>query len=150
MPEWKDTVNLPRTGFPMKANLQTAEPEALARWEAMDLYGTIRDQRRGAPRFVLHDGPPYANGHIHMGHALNKILKDIVVKSKTMMGFDSPYVPGWDCHGLPIEHAVDKEIGSSKRKEMAPADFRRACREFAEKFVSIQRQDFIRLGVFGD
>ena len=104
MPEWKDTVNLPRTGFPMKANLQTAEPEALARWEAMDLYG--RSSRRGAagaPKFVLHDGPPYANGQIHLGTALNKILKDFVVKSRTMAGFDAPYVPGCDCHGLPIE-----------------------------------------------
>ena len=103
MPEWKDTVNLPRTGFPMKANLQTAEPEALARWEAMDLYGQIREKRRGAPKFVLHDGPPYANGQIHLGTALNKILKDLVVKSTTMAGFDAPYVPGYDCHGLPIE-----------------------------------------------
>ena len=115
MPEWKDTVNLPRTAFPMKANLQTAEPEALARWEAMDLYGQIRAKRRGAPKFVLHDGPPYANGQIHLGTALNKILKDLVVKSRTMAGFDSPYVPGYDCHGLPIELQVDRELGPKKR-----------------------------------
>src|SRR6476659_9162770 len=149
MPEWKDTVNLPRTGFPMKANLQTAEPEAIARWDGMNLYGRIREKRKGAPQFVLHDGPPYANGHIHLGHALNKILKDIVVKSKTMAGFDAPYIPGWDCHGLPIEHAVDKKLGS-KKKEMSEADFRRACRAFADENIDLQRDDFIRLGVLGD
>src|SRR6478736_4533511 len=149
MPEWKDTVNLPRTGFPMKANLQTAEPEALARWEAMDLYGTIRDQRRGAPRFVLHDGPPYANGHIHLGHALNKILKDLVVKSKTMAGFDSPYVPGYDCHGLPIELKVDRELGPKKR-DMSIADVRRACRASADRFIGIMTEEFKRLLVFGE
>ncbi len=121
MPEWKDTVNLPRTGFPMKANLQTAEPEALARWEAMDLYGQIRAGARGAPKFVLHDGPPYANGHIHLGTALNKILKDLVIKSKSMAGFDVPYIPGYDCHGLPIELKVDRELGPKKR-EMSVAD----------------------------
>src|SRR6476620_2187227 len=149
MPEWKDTVNLPRRGFPMKANLQTAEPEALARWEAMDLYGTIRDQRRGAPRFVLHDGPPYANGHIHLGHALNKILKDLVVKSKTMAGFDSPYVPGYDCHGLPIELKVDRELGPQKR-DMSIADVRRACRASADRFIGIMTGEFKRLLVFGE
>ncbi len=115
MPEWKETVNLPRTGFPMKANLQTAEPEAIARWEAMDLYGRIRAKRSGAPKFVLHDGPPYANGQIHLGTALNKILKDIVIKSRTMAGFDVPYKPGYDCHGLPIELKVDRELGPKKR-----------------------------------
>src|SRR3954468_24396443 len=107
MAEWKETVNLPRTDFPMKASLPTSEPETLARWADMNLYGQIREKRRGAAKFVLHDGPPYANGHIHLGHALNKILKDIVVKSKTMSGFDAPYVPGYDCHGLPIELKVD-------------------------------------------
>ena len=130
MPEWKDTVNLPRTDFPMKANLPTSEPEALERWAAMDLYGKIREQRRGARKFVLHDGPPYANGQIHLGTALNKILKDFVVKSRTMAGFDSPYVPGYDCHGLPIELKVDRELGAGKR-DMSPADFRRACRGYA-------------------
>jgi isoleucyl-tRNA synthetase len=106
MPEWKDTVNLPRTGFPMKANLQTAEPEAIARWEAMDLYGQIRAARTGAPRFIFHDGPPYANGRIHLGTALNKILKDLVIKSKSMAGFDVPYIPGYDFHVLQIELIV--------------------------------------------
>ena len=148
--DYKKTLNLPQTSFSMKGNLPQNEPKRLEQWRLIDLYKLIREKSEGRPKSVLHDGPPYANGHIHMGHALNKILKDIVVKSKTMMGYDSPYVPGWDCHGLPIEHAVDKEIGSGKRKEMSPADFRRACRTFAEKFVSIQRQDFIRLGVFGD
>jgi len=147
--DYKKTLNLPQTSFSMKANLPQNEPKRLEQWRLIDLYKLIREKSEGRPKSVLHDGPPYANGHIHMGHALNKILKDIVVKSKTMMGFDSPYVPGWDCHGLPIEHAVDKELGS-KKKEMSSADFRRACRTFAEKFVSIQRQDFIRLGVFGD
>ena len=149
MPEWKDTVNLPRTGFPMKANLQTAEPEALTRWEAMNLYGQIRDKRRGAPKFVLHDGPPYANGQIHLGHTLNKTLKDIIVKSKTMAGFDAPYVPGYDCHGLPIELKVDRELGSKKR-EMSAADIRRACRAYAERFIGVMTGEFKRLMVFGE
>jgi len=149
MPEWKDTVNLPRTGFPMKANLQTAEPEAIARWDAMNLYGQIREQRRGAPTFVLHDGPPYANGQIHLGTALNKILKDLVVKSKTMAGFDAPYVPGYDCHGLPIELKVDRELGPKKR-EMSRADIRRACRAYAERFIGVMTDEFQRLGVLGD
>ncbi len=148
MSDWKDTLNLPRTDFPMKANLQTAEPEALARWEAMDLYGKVRARRRGAPKFVLHDGPPYANGQIHLGHALNKILKDFVVKSNTIAGFDSPYVPGYDCHGLPIELKVDRELGNKKR-EMSVAEFRRACRAYAERFVSTMTDEFKRLGVFG-
>ena len=149
MPEWKDTVNLPRTGFPMKANLQTAEPEAIARWEAMDLYGQIRAARRGAPKFVLHDGPPYASGHIHVGHALDKILKDFVVKSRTMNGFDSPYVPGYDCHGLPIELKVDRELGPKKR-DLSIADIRRACREYAGRFIGVMTAEFKRLMVFGD
>jgi isoleucyl-tRNA synthetase len=147
--DYKKTLNLPQTSFSMKANLPQNEPKRLEQWRLIDLYKLIREKSEGRPKSILHDGPPYANGHIHMGHALNKILKDIVVKSKTMMGYDSPYVPGWDCHGLPIEHAVDKELGSQK-KQLSPADFRRACREFADKFVSIQRHDFIRLGVFGD
>src|SRR5213078_4688146 len=127
MPEWKDTVNLPHTDFPMKANLPTSEPETLARWKAMNLYGKIRARRAGAPKYVLHDGPPYANGRIHIGHALNKILKDFVVKSRTMAGMDAPYVPGWDCHGLPIELNVDRELGQ-KKKALSVADFRRECR----------------------
>ena len=149
MAEWKDTLNLPRTDFPMKANLQTAEPQALARWEAMGLYDRIREARAGRPKLVLHDGPPYANGQIHLGTALNKILKDFVVKSRTMAGFDSPYVPGYDCHGLPIELKVDRELGPKKR-EMSVADFRRACRAYAERFIGVMTSEFKRLGIFGD
>lgn len=148
MAEWKDTCNLPRTAFSMKANLQTTEPEAIARWEAMDLYGQIRAARKGAPVYLLHDGPPYANGEIHIGTALNKVLKDLVVKSHNMAGFDAPYLPGWDCHGLPIELKVDRELGPKKR-QMSTADFRRACRAYAEKYVDIQRRDFKRLGIIG-
>ncbi|HEX7832449.1 MAG TPA: isoleucine--tRNA ligase [Thermoanaerobaculia bacterium] len=147
--DYKKTLNLPQTAFAMKANLPQNEPKRLDHWRAIDLYRLIREKSAGRPKFVLHDGPPYANGRIHIGHALNKTLKDIVVKSRTMLGFDSPYVPGWDCHGLPIEHAVDKELGSKKR-EMSAAEIRRACRQFASKFVDLQREDFIRLAVFGD
>ena len=149
MPEWKDTVNLPRTGFPMKANLQTAEPEAIARWDAMDLYGRIREKRRGAPKFVFHDGPPYANAQIHLGTALNKILKDIVIKSRTMAGLDVPYTPGYDCHGLPIELKVDRELGPKKR-QMSVVDIRRACREYAGRYIDVMTAEFKRLMVFGD
>src|SRR6187455_3706926 len=149
MPEWKDTVNLPRTDFPMKASLPATEPETLARWAAMDLYGKIRARRSGAPKFVLHDGPPYANGNIHMGTALNKILKELVVKSRSMAGYDAPYVPGYDCHGLPIELQVDRELGPKKR-EMSTADFRRACRAYAERFIGVMTEEFKRVGVFGD
>jgi isoleucyl-tRNA synthetase len=148
MADWKDTCNLPRTAFSMKANLQTTEPETVARWDAMDLYGKIRAARKGATKYLLHDGPPYANGEIHMGHALNKILKDLVVKSHNMLGFDAPYIPGWDCHGLPIELKVDRELGPKKR-QMSTADFRRACRAYAEKYVDVQRRDFKRLGILG-
>src|SRR5687767_12387639 len=147
--DYKKTLNLPQTSFAMKANLPQNEPKRLDAWRSQNLYALIRQKSAGKPKFVLHDGPPYANGRIHIGHALNKILKDLVVKSKTMAGFDSPYVPGWDCHGLPIEHAVDKELGS-KKKTMSPVDFRRACRAFASKYINIQREDFVRLGVFGD
>ena len=149
MADWKDTLNLPRTDFPMKANLQTAEPQALARWEEMGLYDRIREARAGRPKFVLHDGPPYANGQIHLGTALNKILKDFVVKSHTMAGFDSPYVPGYDCHGLPIELKVDRELGPKKR-QMSVADFRRACRAYAGRFIGVMTTEFQRLGIFGD
>jgi len=147
--DYKKTLNLPQTTFAMKANLPQNEPKRLEQWREIDLYRLIREKSEGRPKFVLHDGPPYANGRIHVGHALNKILKDIVVKSKTMAGFDSPYVPGWDCHGLPIEFAVEKELGS-KKKEMSAGDIRRACREFAARYLDIQREDFIRLGVLGD
>ena len=148
MADWKSTLNLPRTAFPMKARLQQAEPAAIARWDDMGLVEQIRARRAGAPKCVLHDGPPYANGRIHIGTALNKILKDFVVRSKTMAGFDSPYVPGWDCHGLPIELRLDRELGAKKR-DMSTADFRRACREYAAKYVDLQREGFKRLGVQG-
>jgi isoleucyl-tRNA synthetase len=149
MPEWKDTCNLPRTAFSMKANLQAAEPEAIARWQQIDLYGQLRRARSGAEKFVLHDGPPYANGEIHIGTALNKVLKDFVVKSRSMAGLDAPYVPGWDCHGLPIELKVDRQLGPKKR-QMSVADFRRECQAYAAKYVGIMREDFKRLGVFGE
>src|SRR5438045_1071055 len=149
MPEWKDTVNLPRTEFPMKANLQTSEPETLARWQAMDLYGKIRASRAGAPKFVLHDGPPYANGNIHMGTALNKILKELVVKSRSMAGFDAPYEPGYDCHGLPIELQVDRELGAKKR-DLSVAEFCRACRAYAQRFIAAMTAQFERLGILGN
>jgi isoleucyl-tRNA synthetase len=149
MRDWKETLNLPRTDFPMKANLPVTEPATIARWDETGLYARIREARRGRPRFVLHDGPPYANGQIHIGTALNKILKDLVVKSRSMAGFDSPYVPGWDCHGLPIELNVEKELGATA-KDRSPVEFRRACRAYAERFVASQRDDFKRLGVLGD
>ncbi|HET9263465.1 MAG TPA: isoleucine--tRNA ligase [Vicinamibacterales bacterium] len=149
MADWKDTLNLPRTDFPMKANLQAAEPQALARWRKMGLYGQICKAREGRPKFILHDGPPYANGQIHIGTAMNKVLKDLVVKSRSMMGFDAPYVLGYDCHGLPIELKVDRELGPKKR-EMSVADFRRACRGYATKFIDVMSEEFQRLFVFGD
>jgi isoleucyl-tRNA synthetase len=149
MSDWKDTLNLPRTDFPMKANLQTAEPQALARWQEIGLYERIREHRAGRPKFVLHDGPPYANGRIHLGTAMNKILKDLVVKSRTMLGYDAPYVLGYDCHGLPIELKVDRELGPKKR-DMSVADFRRACRDYATRFIDVMNLEFQRLGVFGD
>src|SRR5205809_1738668 len=148
MPEWKDTVNLPRTAFPMKANMPASEPRTRAGWRDMDLYARIRAARAGRPKFVLHDGPPYANGNIHMGTALNKILKELVVKSKSMAGFDAPYVVGYDCHGLPIELQVDRELGPSKR-QMSVADFCRACRAYAERFVGTMSEQFQRLGILG-
>ena len=149
MTDYKNTINLPQTDFPMKADLAQREPKQLERWAAQDIYGAIRAAAKGRPAFVLHDGPPYANGAIHLGHALNKILKDIIVKSRTIAGFDAPYVPGWDCHGLPIELAVEKKHGKPGHKLDARA-FRAACREFAGKQVETQRADFKRLGVFGD
>ena len=149
MTDYKHTVNLPQTDFPMKADLAQREPQQLARWAGQDIYARIREASRGRPPFVLHDGPPYANGAIHLGHALNKILKDIIVKSRTLDGRDAPYVPGWDCHGLPIELAVEKKHGKPGQKLDAKA-FRAACREYATKQVESQRTDFQRLGVFGD
>ncbi len=147
--KYKDSVNLPETPFPMRGDLATREPEILASWERTGLYQRIQDAREGAPLFVLHDGPPYSNGHIHYGHILNKILKDIVVKSRTMAGFRTPFIPGWDTHGLPIELALEREL-KDKRSAMSPAEFRQACRAYAMKFVEIQRTEFKRLGVLGD
>ncbi|HEX3321359.1 MAG TPA: isoleucine--tRNA ligase [Terriglobales bacterium] len=144
----KSTINLPKTDFPMKANLPQNEPKLLARWNDMRIYHRIREVRRGAPTFVLHDGPPYANGPIHLGHALNKCLKDFIVKSRTMSGFDSPYVPGWDCHGLPIEIKVDQQLGG-KKLQMDPKEVRLECRRYAEKYIDLQREQFKRIGVFG-
>ena len=149
MSGYKDTLNLPRTAFPMKGNLAQREPQMLARWEEMDLYGMLRREKAGKPVYILHDGPPYANGEIHIGHALNKVLKDIIIKSRGLSGFDAPYVPGWDCHGLPIEHQVEKKLGKAGRKVSA-REFRNACREYAGRQVDSQRADFIRLGVLGD
>ena len=147
--EYKDTLNLPTTDFPMKANLNQREPEVLAKWENNGLYAAIEEQGKNKPLYVLHDGPPYANGHIHIGHALNKILKDIILKGKRMEGFNAPYVPGWDCHGLPIELQVEKNLGS-KKHEISKLEMRRECRKYAEKFIAIQRDEFKRLGVLGD
>jgi len=148
--DYKDSINLPKTDFPMKANLPEKEPEILKKWQG--LYKKLRDQRKGKPIFVLHDGPPYANGNIHIGHALNKILKDIICKVSLIEGFDVDYKPGWDCHGLPIEQQVEKELKAKKiDKESIPKDeFRKLCREYASKFVNIQKDEFIRLGVLGD
>ncbi len=144
----KKTVNLPRTDFPMKANLPQTEPKTLARWDETRLYERIREARAGRPQFVLHDGPPFANNRIHAGTAFNKVLKDFIVKSKSMAGFDAPYVPGWDCHGLPIENRVDQELGPRKAK-MSVSQIREECRKYALKWVDIQRTDFRRLGVLG-
>jgi len=147
--DYKNTLNLPQTDLPMKANLAQREPEMLKKWEDMNIYKKIRQMAKGKTPYILHDGPPYANGNIHLGTALNKIIKDIVIKSKNMTGFDGVYVPGWDCHGLPIEHQVDKELGA-KKVTMSQVEKRRACRTYAEKYVGIQREQFKRLGVFGE
>ncbi|MGB9235419.1 MAG: isoleucine--tRNA ligase [Terriglobales bacterium] len=144
----KSTINLPKTAFPMKANLPQNEPKMLARWEQEKLYDRIRAARKGSPPYILHDGPPYTSGPIHLGTAMNKCLKDFIVKSKTMSGFDAPYVPGWDCHGLPIEIKVDKELGG-KKLQMPALSVRAACRKYAQKFLDLQRQQFKRIGVFG-
>jgi len=147
--DYKDTLNLPKTSFPMKANLTSREPEILEFWHKKIIYRLIREKRKACKKYVLHDGPPYANGNIHMGHALNKILKDMVVKYMTMRGLDSPYVPGWDCHGLPVEHQLFKELGI-KKGEINQVEFRKKARDYAMKYVSIQKDEFKRLGVFGD
>ncbi|OUR67276.1 isoleucine--tRNA ligase, partial [Bermanella sp. 47_1433_sub80_T6] len=149
MTDYKHTLNLPETDFPMRGNLAKREPETLAKWEKMDIYKAIREARAGAEKYILHDGPPYANGDIHIGHSVNKILKDIIIKSRTLSGMDAPYVPGWDCHGLPIELNVEKQIGKAGDK-VTPKEFRQKCREYAQTQVDGQREDFKRLMVLGD
>ena len=149
-PDYKNTLNLPRTGFPMQANLVQREPERLARWESQGIYARIQEARAGAERFVLHDGPPFANGDVHVGTALNKILKDLVVKSKTLRGYQAPYIPGWDCHGLPIESKVTQELRAAGRTDADAATIRTACEAYARKYIDLQRGQFKRLGVFGD
>ena len=149
MSDYKDTLNLPKTAFPMKAGLAQREPQRLKQWREMGLYQKIRAAAAGRPKFILHDGPPYANGELHLGHAVNKILKDIIVKARGLSGFDAPYVPGWDCHGLPIELNVEKKVGKPGVK-ISPADFRTKCREYAARQVDGQREEFIRMGVLGD
>ena len=149
MSDYKHTLNLPETAFPMRGNLAKREPDMLRRWQELDVYGNLRKQREGRDKFILHDGPPYANGSIHIGHAVNKILKDMIVKSRSFMGYDAPYVPGWDCHGLPIEHKVEQEIGKAGVK-VDYKTFRQACRDYAAKQIEGQKADFIRLGVMGE
>ena len=155
--EYSETLFLPKTDFPMRAGLPRREPEILARWQKLDLYGRLRAAGKGRTKFVLHDGPPYANGNIHIGHALNKILKDVVTRSQQMLGFDSNYVPGWDCHGLPIEWKVEEENYRSKgkvkpdfRDSAAMVAFRKECRAYATHWLNVQREEFKRLGVVGD
>src|SRR5690242_11661262 len=147
--DYKSTLNLPQTEFPMKGNLGQLEPKLLERWEGEKLFLQVLKKNAGRPQYVLHDGPPYANGHLHTGHALNKILKDIIVKHKTLSGFVSPYVPGWDCHGLPIEHQLMKEKGWDKRK-VARVPFREEAARYAEHWIGVQRAEFKRLGVLGE
>lgn len=149
MTDYKATLNLPQTSFAMKANLAQREPGMLKQWQQSKLYEQIREARKGREQFILHDGPPYANGDIHIGHAVNKILKDIIIKAKTLSGFDAPYVPGWDCHGLPIEHNVEKKVGKAGVK-IDHVAFRQKCRDYARKQVEGQKKDFIRLGVLGE
>ena len=150
--DYRDTVFLPKTDFPMRGGLPTKEPEILAEWDALDLYGKLREKGAGQEKFVLHDGPPYANGNIHMGHAVNKILKDVIVKSQSMMGRDAPYVPGWDCHGLPIEWKIEEQYrdAGKDKDDVDILAFREECRKFAGEWKDIQVEQFQRLGVTGD
>ena len=148
--DYKDTLNLPKTDFPMRGNLPQNEPKQVEKWDKERAYFQILEANQGKPRFILHDGPPYANGNIHIGHALNKILKDIIIKYKAMTGHSAPYVPGWDCHGLPIELQVEKNVGRAKKLAMSKAEIRKLCKEYAEKYIAIQRDEFKRLGVLGD
>ncbi|MCX5712333.1 MAG: class I tRNA ligase family protein, partial [Candidatus Omnitrophica bacterium] len=143
--EYKNTLNLPKTDFPMKADLPKREPVLLELWQKEDIYHAIKEHAAGREKYILHDGPPYANGDIHIGHALNKILKDIIVKFKTMSGFASAYVPGWDCHGLPVEHQLFKEL-KIRKHEIDQLEFRKKAHDYAMKFVAVQRDEFIRLG----
>ena len=149
MSDYKATLNLPDTAFPMRGNLANREPEMLKKWDKQKLYQKIRQAKEGNKPFILHDGPPYANGDIHIGHAVNKILKDIIVKSKTLSDFDAPYVPGWDCHGLPIELMVEKKVGKPGKK-VTVAEFREKCRQYAERQIVGQSRDFQRLGILGN
>jgi len=147
--DYKDTLNLPKTDFPMKADLPKREPALLEKWEKEGIYNKLLNNREGVPKYILHDGPPYANGDIHIGHALNKTLKDIIIKYKTMRGFSSAYVPGWDCHGLPVEHALFKELGITKY-QIGQVEFRQKAHDYALKFVNKQKEQFVRLGIFAD
>ena len=147
--DYRETLNLPKTNFKMKANLTQKEPMVLKYWDKQGLYQKLQEHAEGKPNFILHDGPPYANGNIHLGTAFNKVLKDIILRSKRMAGFNAPYIPGWDCHGLPIEHNVDKELGG-KKKEISILAKRGACRKYAEKWIKTQKAQFKRLGVLGD
>ncbi|MCF7873183.1 MAG: class I tRNA ligase family protein, partial [Candidatus Omnitrophica bacterium] len=147
--KYKDTLNLPKTSFPMRANLAQREPERISSWQDTDIYNQLRRQRSGKDKYILHDGPPYANGPIHIGHALNKILKDIIVKFKFLDGFDCPFVVGWDCHGLPVEHQLFKELKQTKH-DVDIVEFRKKAHAYAEKFVKLQTEDFKRLGIFAD
>ncbi|MFL4981542.1 MAG: class I tRNA ligase family protein, partial [Xanthobacteraceae bacterium] len=150
--DYSQTLFLPKTDFPMRAGLPQKEPEILERWTRLDLYRRLRAAAKGRPKFILHDGPPYANGNIHIGHALNKILKDVVTRSWQMLGYDSNYVPGWDCHGLPIEWKIEEEYRAKgkNKDDVDIVEFRRECRAFAEKWIDVQREEFKRLGVEGD
>lgn len=148
--DYKESLNLPKTAFPMRANLPQNEPKQVAKWDAEKTYFKMLDGNAGKEKFILHDGPPYANGNIHIGHALNKILKDIIVKYRSMTGHQAPYVPGWDCHGLPIEQQVEKNVGRAKKLAMSKTEVRKLCKEYAEKYIAIQREEFKRLGVLGD
>src|SRR6188508_78140 len=147
--DYSETLFLPQTEFPMRAGLPQREPEILKRWEKSDLYTQLRAEAKGREKFILHDGPPYANGNIHIGHALNKILKDVVTRSQQMLRFDSNYVPGWDCHGLPIEWKIEEQYrAKGQDKDTVPVvEFRRQCREFAAKWIEVQKKEFKRLGV---
>jgi len=149
MTDYKDTLNLPETGFPMRGDLAKREPAMLQNWYDKGLYHHIREAKKGKKSFILHDGPPYANGKLHIGHSVNKIIKDIIIKSKTLMDYDSPYIPGWDCHGLPIEQKVEEQVGKPGEK-VSPAEFRQICRDYAASQIEIQKVDFIRMGVIGD